>query len=212
MSVKEKKARFKALLVPPVQKVYKELMQNYIEVSKAIKDGKDTNNTEALKIQYKATSDSDLLARLKPHPISIALAQAALESSWGTSRFFLQANNPFGMWSVNPNEPRIAAGVKRGGKRTIWLRKFKTLDDAVRAYYKTIATGKAYRNFRALRMATDDPYLITEGLDKYSEIGRIYVREINKVIRYNTFTVYDKNEIESKLKSTSQILNEKGRK
>jgi len=212
MSVKEKKARFKALLVPPVQKVYKELMQNYIEVSKAIKDGKDTNNTEALKIQYKATSDSDLLARLKPHPISIALAQAALESSWGTSRFFLQANNPFGMWSVNPNEPRVAAGVKRGGKKTIWLRKFKTLDDAVRAYYKTIATGKAYRNFRALRMATDDPYLITEGLDKYSEIGRTYVREINKVIRYNTFTIYDKNESESKLKSTSQTLNEKGKK
>lgn len=193
MSVQEKKARFRALLVPAVQRVHEELMQNYLDVSQAIADAKDTNKTEALKIKYRATSDSDLLARLKPHPVSIVLAQAALESSWGTSRFFIQANNPFGMWSSNPNEPRIAAGVKRGGKRTIWLRKFKTLDDAVRAYYKTIATGKAYRNFRALRMAYDDPYLITEGLDKYSEIGQTYVNEINKVIRYNKFTSYDQN-------------------
>lgn len=193
MSVQEKKARFRALLVPAVQRVHEELMQNYLDVSQAIADAKDTNKTEALKIKYRATSDSDLLARLKPHPVSIVLAQAALESSWGTSRFFIQANNPFGMWSSNPNEPRIAAGVKRGGKRTIWLRKFKTLDDAVRAYYKTIATGQAYRNFRALRMAYDDPYLITEGLDKYSEIGRTYIREINKVIRYNKFTSYDQN-------------------
>lgn len=192
-TIQEKKARFRALFVPALKRVHQELMEDYSSLSQAIADGKDRDRIKALKRQYRATSDSDLLARLKPHPISIALAQAALESSWGTSRFFIEANNPFGMWSSDPNEPRIAAGVQRDGNRTIWLRKFTTLDDAIRAYYKTIAVGKSYRNFRDLRMNYDDPYRITEGLDKYSEIGKTYVKEINKVIRYNKFTIYDQN-------------------
>lgn len=194
MSVKEKKVRFRTFLVPAVQKVHKELMQNYMEIANDIKENKDITKTKSLKIKYNAKSNSDLLARLKPHPVSIVLAQAALESSWGTSRFFLQANNPFGMWSSNPNEPRIAASIKRGGKRTIWLRKFRTLDEAIRAYYETIADGKAYKNFRTLRMLYDDPYIITNGLDKYSEMGQAYIREINQVIRYNNFTIYDANQ------------------
>lgn len=191
ISVEEKKRRFKALLVPAVQKVYQELMQNYRKVAQNIEEKRDINSTEALKIKYGATSDSDLLARLKPHPVSIVLAQAALESSWATSRFFLQANNPFGMWSTNPKEPRIAATVKRGGTRTIWLKKFTTLDDAIRAYYETIARARAYKKFRTLRMLSNNPYKSTEGLDKYSEMGEAYTKELNKVIRYNNFTLYD---------------------
>jgi len=191
MSAKEKKERFNYLLVPAVQHVHKELMQRYKKIARDIKEGKNTQEIAKLKQEYNAKDDADLLARLKPHPVSIALAQAAMESSWATSRFFKEANNVFGIWSTNPKEPRIAAGEQRGGTHTIWLRKFSTIEDSIRAYYELIAKGKAYAKFRKLRLETDDPYKITAGLDKYSEIGQEYINVLNQVIRHNNFTKYD---------------------
>jgi len=191
ITVQGKKARFRALFVPPIQKVHREWMQRYLQVFKDIKENKNREKVEDLKQRFKANSDNDLLIRLKPHPVSIVLAQAAMESSWGTSRFFREAKNPFGIWSLNPNEPRIAAGKKRG-KRTIWLKKFNSLDEAIRAYYKTMATGRAYKKFRQLRLKHDDPFKITPGLDKYSEIGQAYIKKINQLIRYNKFIKHDK--------------------
>jgi Bax protein len=194
LATKEKKARFLYLMVPPTQNVYKELMQRYKRVAKDIKDAKKSDEIEALKKEYNATSDEDLLARLKPHPVSIALAQAAMESSWATSRFFNEANNAFGIWSSNPKQKRIAAGEQRNGKVTIWLRKFDTIDDSIRAYYELMSKGKAYAKLRKLRLESDDPYTITQGLDKYSEIGQAYIDEINNVIHHNNFTKYDKED------------------
>jgi len=191
LSTKKKKERFLYLLVPATQNVHRELMQRYKRVAAEIKEGKNKAEIEALKKEYGATSDEDLLARLKPHPVSIALSQAAMESSWATSRFFNEANNVFGIWSTNAKEKRIAAGEQRGGKVTIWLRKFDTIDDSIRAYYELISKGKAYVKLRKLRLESDDPFVITQGLDKYSEIGQAYIDEINSVIRHNDFTKYD---------------------
>ena len=78
------------------------------------------------------------------HPISIALAQAAMESAWGTSRFFKEANNIFGVWAYYKNTPRIAALQKRNGK-TIWLRKYASLEDSVSDYYRNISKSSAYK-------------------------------------------------------------------
>jgi len=172
-------------------KVHYDLLRQYERVAQDIQDKKNTKEIQALKARYKTNSDEDLLVRLKLHPVSITLAQAAMESSWATSRFFTQANNVFGMWSSNANEPRIAAGEKRGGTRTIWLRKFNTVEDSVRAYYEMMAKGKTYKEFRQLRLEYDDPYKITKGLDKYSEIGPAYIKAINQVIKYNHFRKYD---------------------
>jgi len=193
MSVHTKKERFYALLVPAVQKVHSELQKQYEKVAKEMKN--DTNATQitTLKIVYKATTDDELLGALKPHPQSIVLAQAAMESAWATSRFFVEANNVFGMWSTNSNEPRIAAGVKRGGKYTIWLRKFDSIEASIRAYYRLMARGKAFKEFRALRLKTEDPYELVKKLDKYSEIGAAYGEELSQVIRYNKLIQYDKN-------------------
>lgn len=192
MSTQTKKERFLYLILPPTQYVHKQLMQRYKEIADDINNSRNLAEIEALKKVYSASSNEDLLARLKPHPVSITLAQAAMESSWATSRFFVEANNVFGMWSRNPNEPRIAAGEQRAGKVTIWLKKFDTVYDCIEAYYKLMATGKAYSKFRKLRLETDDPFIITQGLDRYSEKGQAYIDEINSVIRHNNFTQYDK--------------------
>jgi Bax protein len=191
ISVKEKKARFLKLLVPAVRNVHNELMQKYERIARDVHNKTNKDEIAALKKKYSAKSDEDLLARLKPHPVSITLAQAAMESSWATSRFFKEANNVFGMWSSNSKQKRIAAGEKRGGTRTIWLRKFDSIEDSIRAYYEMMAKGKAYSKFRQLRLHYDDPYKITPGLDKYSEMGSDYITVLNQVIKYNHFTKYD---------------------
>ena len=192
MSVKEKKKRFITVIVPAILEVHKELIQRYKKIAGDIVHKNTTAEIIQLKKIYKAKSDEDLLARLKPHPVSITLAQAAMESSWATSRFFQEANNVFGMWSTNPKEVRIAAAGKRDGTRTIWLKKFDTIEDSVRAYYAMLAKGKAYDKFRQLRLHYNNPYKITPGLDKYSEMGTNYIRVINQVIKYNNFRKYER--------------------
>lgn len=191
MSVAEKKNRFYHLLVPAIDKVHAELMDEYKSVSDDIKEGTNPKKIAKLKAFYKVKSDEALLRALKPHPKSIVIAQAALESAWGTSRFFCEANNVFGMWSTNKHEKRIAAKVKRDGNRTIWLRKFDTIEDSVRAYYRLMARGKAFKEFRKSRYASSNVHQIVKKLDRYSEMGPLYAQQLSKMIKYNKLTKYD---------------------
>ena len=191
ISVNERKKHFFHLVVPEVQKVYTELSIQYEKVKKDLAEENTTQGIEELKALYKVKSDEALLLALKPHPISIVLAQAAVESAWATSRFSLEANNLFGMWSINTNENRVAASQKRGGKRTIWLKKFASIEDSIRDYYLTIGRAKAYKKLREYRMQTDNVYEIIKGLNTYSELGEEYVKIIRGVISYNKLTKYD---------------------
>lgn len=124
------------------------------------------------------------------HPISIALAQAAMESGWGKSRFFREANNIFGVWSYDKNSPRIPALQKRDGK-TIWLRKYTSLEDSIRHYYRNISKNNAYKKFRELNKNGASVYELVKELRMYSEKRDVYSKELDMIIRYNKFTSYD---------------------
>ena len=193
MSVKEKKERFFSLVAPVVMKVHKELEQRFDDVNKTLSEGKTTPQIKRLKQIYKVKTDQELLMALKPHPASITIAQAAMESAWGTSRFFVEANNIFGVWAKTDKVPRIAASVKRGGKHTIWLRKYDTLEAAVRSYYGMMGRNPVFKEFREVRYKTENPYEIVKKLDKYSEMGEAYTKEIASVIRYNKLQRYDQD-------------------
>lgn len=193
ISVKEKKARYFALLVPPVEKVYKELYSEYERVQVDLNDTNKSQEIAALKKSFRVKTDRELLVAMKPHPVSITLAQGAIESAWGTSRFFREANNVFGMWNSDASSERIAANEKREGKHTIWLSKYKDLEASVRAYYRTLQKGKTYKKFRELNYETDNVFEIVKGLDKYSERGEEYTKELASMIRYNKLTKYDKD-------------------
>ncbi|MEN4053823.1 MULTISPECIES: glucosaminidase domain-containing protein [Sulfurimonas] len=191
MSVQEKKKRFFALLVPPIEHVHKELQKQYLEVKKDLQNHTNQEKIAALKKKYKVKTDKELLIALKPHPMSIALAQAAMESAWGTSRFFREANNIFGVWSTSSKQKRIAASQKRG-KRTIWVRKFDNLDEAIRQYYFMLSSSLRYKAFKQMNYEGKPVTEIIKGLKHYSERGDAYVKELRSMIRYNKLTKYDK--------------------
>ena len=191
MSVHEKKKRFYALVLPETQKVYQALLTQHKKIKSDIKKKQNQEEISSLKLLYKTQTDEELLLALYPHPVSIALAQAAVESAWATSRFSREANNLFGMWSIKQDEERIAASEQREGKRTIWLKKFPSVEASIRAYYLTIARAKEYKEFRKLRSQSTNVYEMIKGLDKYSELGEEYVKIIRGVIRYNKLTKYD---------------------
>jgi len=191
MNTSTKKRRFYSLLLSSIQKVHNELQEQYLKTKSDLKESKNSKRIQKLKELYRVDSDEKLLLALKPHPKSITLAQAAIESAWGTSRFFTQANNVFGIWSKNKNDKRIAAKEKRNGKSVIWLKKFDTIEESVREYYKTIARVKAYKKFRKYRYESNDVFKIIKGLDVYSEMGDEYVKQLAKMIKYNNFKKYD---------------------
>lgn len=194
ISVQEKKAQFKATIIPIVKEVYSDLMQQYQEVSESIQAGDDIDKFATLRREYKVTNNDELLMALKPHPLSIAIAQAAMESSWATSRFFKEANNVFGVWSYNKNEARLAAVKKRGGQ-TIWVKKYDSVEASIRDYYRTLARGDVYKEFRILKMETNDPYELVKKLDFYSEKRGEYGKELSTIIRFNKFDAYDQQQI-----------------
>jgi len=191
MTVAEKKQRFRKLLEPAIDKVYNDLDNQYNEVQMIIKTNPNNTKIRILMEEYHAVDTDDLLKRLKPHPKSIAIAQAAMESAWATSRFTRIANNLFGVWSFNPNEPRVPASQKRGNK-TIYVKKYASIEESIRDYYKVLAKGNAFKEFRDLKMKTDDPYELVKKLDKYSEKGLKYGEELTSMIKYNKFYLLDK--------------------
>jgi Bax protein len=93
--------------------------------------------------------------------------------------------------SLDENEPRIAALQKRGD-RTIWLKKYPSVKASVRDYYRTLGRSGAFKAFRTLKMETNDPLLLVTKLDRYSEKGAEYGRELSVMINFNKFHHYDK--------------------
>jgi len=130
-----------------------------------------------------------LLSRVDTIPEDLALAQAANESAWGTSRFSLVANNLFGQWTFIPGQGIIPKDRPEGA--TYEVRKFSTVYDSVRSYLLNLNTHQAYKQLRQLRTASrvngQNPkgLKLAEGLLRYSTRGEDYVKELQAMIRFN---------------------------
>ena len=184
-SVKSKKQNFFKLVSPAVDKVYSELDARYNILKKHIENNETNNSFVTQSMQeYKADNFQELLRKVKPHPKSIALAQAAIESAWATSRFTKVANNLFGVWSFSKKEPRVPAAQKRGDK-TVYVKKYTSLADSIRDYYKVLAIGRSYVEFRKLKMKTNDPFELVKKLNMYSEKRDEYSKELAQIIKFN---------------------------
>ena len=194
LSVTEKKRRFIQSILPAVQNVKQELDAEYVKARSLIaKKERSAEEKAWLRVQmqrYNVSGYPCLLRCMHTHPSSLVVAQAALETGWGSSRFFNEANNVFGIWSYNKHEPRIAASEQRSGK-TIYVKKYASLDDAIRSYFRMIAKGYAYSGFRKARMQTDNPFELLRHLRHYSELRDEYVARLYYVIKANRLYKYD---------------------
>lgn len=192
MSIQEKKRRFKELLIPAVNAVYANLEKEYNEVKKLLKNNQDKKKIQILIKTYQAKDTTDLLQRIKPHPKSIALAQSVMQSGWATSRFTLMANNLFGIWSFDENEPRVLAHETRDGK-AIYVKRYTSLQESIEDYYFLLATSPLFEEFREQKMKTDDPTILIQSLSKYYKDGDNFTKGLTELITYNKFEDYDKN-------------------
>ena len=152
--------------------------------------------------------DDQDLAKLKMRmdiiPVSIALAQAANESGWGTSRFALEGNALFGQWTWS--KKGISPKDKDPNKSHKILQ-FQVLKASVRAYKNNLNTHNAYQEFREARAKQRQENKIINGLElakyleKYASIGEKYVIILQDIIANNSLTDFDKaNLLPTKLK------------
>ena len=139
---------------------------------------------------YKTKNMNELLKRMTHPPASVALAQAALESGWGSSRFFKEANNVFGIWSFDSSENRIMAYESRNGK-PIYLKKYNNLLGSVEDYHILLASSNTYANFRNCIHRENNVFELIWYLRRYSEKRDEYVIMLRNVIVANEFTKYD---------------------
>ncbi|MBZ2189309.1 glucosaminidase domain-containing protein [Alcanivorax sp. JB21] len=135
-----------------------------------------------------------LLRRVDIVPADLALAQGALESAWGTSRFAEEANNYFGQWCFSPGCGVVPARRPLGARYEV--QRFDSLDAAVSSYMRNLNSHPAYRELRALRErqrhegASPSGHVMAAGLSLYAEIGDTYIDHIRSVIRVNNLNEF----------------------
>jgi len=191
ISVADKKAAFHQIILPAINKVFNERMMLYREIN-ALKMPESNAKIQLLLKKYNAANIEELKQRIYPHPKSIAIAQAAMESAWGTSRFAREARNYFGVWSFSKKDNRIAANKKRGSK-TIWLKKYSSVAESVRDYYDLLGNKNVYSEFNRQKLLSSNPLELVKYLDSYSEQGAKYGDELIKIINYNGYEALDSN-------------------
>ncbi|MBE0618359.1 MAG: glucosaminidase domain-containing protein, partial [Proteobacteria bacterium] len=130
-----------------------------------------------------------LLERVDVVPPSLALAQAAIESAWGSSRFSRLGNSLFGQWVFAAD--RGIAPLLRGEGANYSVARFVDLAEAVEAYVSNLNSFWAYEEFRVLRRSMReaegglDAQILAGGLRLYSVRREEYVDEVRKVMRNN---------------------------
>ena len=147
-----------------------------------------------LEYKVKKGNINELLNRMDIIPTSIALAQAAKESGWGTSRFALEGNAIFGQWTWSGNG---IAPLDRESNKNHKILKFPILRASVKAYQNNLNTHKSYVNFRNKRSGMREKNKdisgleLTDTLKNYAQTGSEYIKILNQIIRQNRLTDFE---------------------
>ena len=137
---------------------------------------------------------STLKIRMDEIPVSLAIAQAAKETGWGTSRFALKGNALFGQWTWS-GEGLRPKNAEKGEEHKVM--KFHSLQLSVRAYLRNLNTHSSYRDLRKARIELRnknkplDSIVLSNHLDKYAETGTEYIKVLQKIIKQNNLKDFD---------------------
>lgn len=199
--VSDKKNIFFRLVGSGILQANEKIMSEREHLLKAI-NNKDIQENEwlaSLGVKYKVIKqesdklDHQALTKLRKRvdivPPSLALAQAAEESGWGTSRFAIKGNSLFGQWDfsgkgIKPKEQRAELG-------NYGIAAFDSPQDSIEAYMLNLNTHRAYERMRqkraVFRQQNKEPtgWDLAKTLDKYSERGNDYVKSLHAIMSYN---------------------------
>lgn len=211
LDVQEKKESFFNYIEPLVDEINDLIIRQRLRVISI--RGKLANNEEltdsdlrylsTLSEQYELEADEltdlefleVLLRRVDKIPASLALAQAANESAWGTSRFAQDGNNFFGQWCYSDGCGLIPARRREGATHEV--RSFESAKDSVQAYIHNLNTFPSYQMLRRIRQQLRrqnqpvDGVSLADGLESYSSRGHDYIDEVQTMIYSNNLMARD---------------------
>jgi len=209
-NTKEKRELFIRIVLPLILDENEKITEDRKKLFKILSKNFNTAGERIwLKRRFKEYKIEDQdLAKLKMRmdiiPVSIALAQAANESGWGTSRFALEGNALFGQWTYSK---KGISPLSKDPNKTHKILQFQILKASVRAYKNNLNTHNAYKEFREARAKLRQSEELLNGLDltkyltRYAKIGEKYVEILEDIITRNSLTDFDKaNLLPTKLK------------
>jgi uncharacterized FlgJ-related protein len=206
--ISDKKNIFFRLTGSGILQANEKIMNERERLQKSINDNDIDENewVAALAVKYKVIKNendklnkpalTELKKRVDIVPPSLALAQAAEESGWGTSRFAIKGNSLFGQWDfsgkgIKPKEQRSELG-------NYGIAAFDSPQDSIEAYMLNLNTHNAYQRMRqkraVFRQQDKQPtgWDLAKTLDKYSERGIEYVKSLHAIMSYNKLNAADK--------------------
>jgi len=198
-SIIQKKETFLQILLPLVVAENERIQKDRKYLLKILKQNQSKKNIDWINKKYKEYKVSknnigELTEKMDIIPASIALAQAAKESGWGTSRFALEGNAIFGQWTWNGEG--IEPLEKVDGQKHKIL-KFPLLRASVKAYIVNLNTHSGYKDFRKKRKLLRDENKNLSGLnlihelDNYAQTGKEYTKILEKIIKQNDLDEFE---------------------
>ena len=211
-TIKAKKETFLQIVLPLVVAENEKIETDRNYLLKVIRDNDSDEKLQWLKRKFKEykVKDGDineLIEKVDIVPTSIALAQAAKESGWGTSRFALEGNAIFGQWTWD------GVGIEpldKSDDQSHKILKFPILRASVKAYITNLNTHPSYKNFREKRLMLRQSNKALSGIDliheleNYAETGKEYTRILEQIIEQNDLQEFESVVIDD-LKSSNQL-------
>ena len=197
---KKRKDLFIQIILPLIIEENQNIRLDRKKLFNILNKNKNTKNEKIwlnLKFKQYGVVNKDLSTlkiRMDEVPVSMAIAQAAKETGWGTSRFAQEGNALFGQWTWS------GEGIKPADAEddsTHKVMRFKVLKASVKAYQRNLNTHSSYKGFRSARAELRDEgkkldsMILSEYLDKYAETGKEYVKILQQIIRQNNLTDFD---------------------
>ena len=199
-NVKKRKNLFIQIILPLVIKENQNIRLDRKKLFSILNKNKNTKaekNWIAKRLKQYGVVNNDLSTlkvRMDEVPVSLAIAQAAKETGWGTSRFAQEGIALFGQWTWSGEGIKPAAA---DSDTTHKVMKFNVLQASIKAYQRNLNTHSSYKKFRSARAELRDErkkldsLILSKYLDNYAETGKEYVKILQQIIRQNELKDFD---------------------
>ena len=206
-NIKKQKEAFVDIMLPLIQNENRKILDLRKKIITIFKDKNLLFNEKELAFLAKIAKNykikdildkKEYLIKIDKIPPSLALAQAAIESGWGKSRFVKEANNIFGHWEYS-NKGLAPKSKYDHIKINYSLKIFPSLEDSIKVYFRNLNRNPAYKDFRKKREEFRKENKLFTGIDAadtlkhYSQLKDEYVKRLKNLILYNNWIKYDKN-------------------